>query len=445
MKFRGARRYLDTLSGVKRLSINIKGTDKIVVHLIILTQKGKSGNRAIVIVNGKKFAIQESWTVILSMLIKVVGKYGDIAIGKWKFDELKEETCTELRKRFLLPIYAKDVLMNELDSLLKALEDIANGETCFYNEEVSLLDYAGCLSGPISMDFIVNATVRDEEGLKYVEYPSSVDYFFNTATSEMRMADWIEVVEKLRKEAYVYKLNFTGIEPTSSENLPGLIKVARDFVTKLETNGIKLADEKYCNSLVDANLDEVEIILYSSNPEVHDEISKTPNGFQNTLQGIKNALEAGFKVYVNIPIIKEEQNYMETIKYLQELGVKNVKCFRKFAGNQETDPLTVRKLEKILGEATKFCKENNMTFLFTTPGLISRRIYKKIGLEAPICNACIYNMAILPNGDVLPCKNWNRNMPLGNILQTPWEKIWNSPKTKNLKSRIIGSPFSCKK
>ena len=45
----------------------------------------------------------------------------------------------------------------------------------------------------------------------------------------------------------------------------------------------------------------------------------------------------------------------------------------------------------------------------------------------PSCGACLSNMAVAPDGTVLPCQSWLTGHGLGHILRTPWNRIWRSP------------------
>ena len=40
--------------------------------------------------------------------------------------------------------------------------------------------------------------------------------------------------------------------------------------------------------------------------------------------------------------------------------------------------------------------------------------------------ACLSNMAVAPDGTVLPCQSWLTGKGLGNMLRTPWPRIWHS-------------------
>jgi len=49
------------------------------------------------------------------------------------------------------------------------------------------------------------------------------------------------------------------------------------------------------------------------------------------------------------------------------------------------------------------------------------------------CTAALYNMCIEPDGGVLPCQSYYQ--PLGNIIQDPWDSIWNHELAISLRER----------
>ena len=57
-------------------------------------------------------------------------------------------------------------------------------------------------------------------------------------------------------------MTFTGGEPTMREDLLNSIRYARWFISRLNTNGIRLTED-YCRKLREAELDSVQITFYS--------------------------------------------------------------------------------------------------------------------------------------------------------------------------------------
>ena len=85
-----------------------------------------------------------------------------------------------------------------------------------------------------------------------------------------------------------------------------------------------------------------------------------------------------------------------------------------------------------------------MEIAFTSPGWIKEKKLKELGMQVPTCGACLSNMAIAPNGDVVPCQSWlGKDAKLGNILTDKWEDIWNNPKCKKIRRYSTSSIGKC--
>ena len=251
---------------------------------------------------------------------------------------------------------------------------------------------------------------------------------------ELTTEEWKKIIDKCR-EACIPQLTFTGGEPTKREDLAELIDYSRWFVTRLNTNGVLLTEE-LCQKLYQASLDSVQVTFYSANPEEHNQLVGAPN-WEKTVTGIKNAIKAGLPISINTPLCSINKNYLETLKYLHELGIKYVSCSGLIVtGNAKTEAsketqLSEEELYGILKEACAYANENLMEISFTSPGWVAEEKLTELGLVIPSCGACLSNMAIAPDGEVVPCQSWlGEDAGLGNMLTTEWEKIWNNPKCK---------------
>ena len=256
-------------------------------------------------------------------------------------------------------------------------------------------------------------------------------------TKELSTAEWKKVIDICKKNC-IPQITFTGGEPTVREDLVELVEYAEWFVTRLNTNGILLT-RKLCDRLYNASLDSVQITLYSNNPEIHNELVGA-NNFDKTVQGIKNALASGLNVSINTPLCKLNKNYVDTLKFANELGVTYASAsgiiFTGNAKNKNTKSMNLSKrdLTSVMRKASKYAEEQKMEISFTSPGWIAEEDLRKMKLDIPSCGACLSNMAISPDGNVMPCQSWlEAESSLGNILEVKWEKIWNSNKCKNIR------------
>lgn len=101
-------------------------------------------------------------------------------------------------------------------------------------------------------------------------------------------------------------------------------------------------------------------------------------------------------------------------------------------GNAESDAsravrLTPAELEDVLRPAMEYAAANGMEINFTSPGWLPEETLRTLGFtQIPSCGACLSNMAVAPDGTVLPCQSWLTGKGLGNMLRTPWPRIWHS-------------------
>ena len=103
---------------------------------------------------------------------------------------------------------------------------------------------------------------------------------------ELDTKDWKKIIDQLW-QINVPHLIFTGGEPTLREDLVDLIAYAEEKgqITGLNTNGRRLQDRIYLQSLIDAGLDHVQITLESHNPEIHDQMVNSKGAWSQTTTG----------------------------------------------------------------------------------------------------------------------------------------------------------------
>jgi MoaA/NifB/PqqE/SkfB family radical SAM enzyme len=296
---------------------------------------------------------------------------------------------------------------------------------------MSIGEYEEYMNAPHRMDVMVSAMTKD--GKWHCNQKCVHCYAAGQTLSdeeELSTEEWKKILDKCR-DAGIPQVTFTGGEPTMREDLMELIKYARWFISRLNTNGIKLTED-YCRKLHEAELDSVQVTFYSSDPEVHNKLVGADQ-FENTASGIENALKEGLSVSINTPLCTLNRDYVKTLEYLHDRGVIYVTCSGMImTGNATTEDsesiqLSGEELEKILREAVAFCNENGMEIAFTSPGWIDQKVFDELNIPSPSCGACLSNMAITPGGNVVPCQSWLSDRPIGNMLRDDWVNIWECP------------------
>ncbi|MGH8738905.1 MAG: radical SAM protein [Burkholderiales bacterium] len=86
-------------------------------------------------------------------------------------------------------------------------------------------------------------------------------------------------------------LILTGSEVTLRQDLPELARMARASGfehVRIQTHGMRLADEAYCRELVEAGIDEYFVSVTAADAASHDAITAVPGSFERTLRGLQN-------------------------------------------------------------------------------------------------------------------------------------------------------------
>ena len=426
-----AIRYIENnLNEVLHTTLNPEGPGVVRIHLIPPAKVGEEPGASIAIINGQDIIpVNTSWTILLAEFIKEVNQYSGREISEEETESILKNTCKNVRKVF--PLLSKKLLRDDIYTIMKTFTQIAYGEEVDESiEYISIGDYAPYMKAPHRMDLLVSAMTKD--GSWHCNQKCVHCYAAGQTLAEEKeldTAEWKRIIDKCR-EAGIPQITFTGGEPTMREDLTELIDYSKWFVTRLNTNGIKLTKD-YCRELKKASLDSMQITFYSCDEEIHNKLVGA-NRYQNTVQGIENAIAEGLNISINTPLCTLNRDYAKTLEFLKEKGVRYVTCSGLITTGNATEAESVslqlsgEQIQEILKEAVGYCHRNDMEISFTSPGWIPEEFFKEYGLMTPNCGACLSNMAITPSGNVVPCQSDLSGEPLGNMLTDSWESIWNS-------------------
>lgn len=439
--------------GIQHCTFNPDGPGVVRIHLIPPKFRWFSSDAYIVILNGYYLLpVGFSWAIVLSSFIKEVNRFDSREITPEDEELIEKNTIKRVQKTY--PLLESSFIRNDLYEMLDIIFSVAKGENPdAVIEKLSIRSYADSMTAPHRMDLMISA-MTDRRGNWNCNQKCKFCYAAGQNKSslpELSTGDWKRIIENLRKNR-VPMLTFTGGEPTMRDDLPELVAYAKWFVTRLNTNGVRLTKE-LCGKLKEAGLDSVQISLYSSVEEIHNDLVGSSH-FEDTVQGIKNAVEAGLDISINTPLCKLNSDYKKTLEFICSLGVSFVTvsgliCTGFAENSYEDADLSESELFRIVKEAKHFCNENGMEIDFTSPGLISKEKLEEIGMNVPMCGAALSNMAVCPDGTVVPCQSWlSAENGLGNILTDEFSVIWNNDKCKRLRrlseTEALLCPFRCK-
>ena len=253
--------------------------------------------------------------------------------------------------------------------------------------------YTHDISAPYRMDFAV--TYKLPEGIDPEAAPTK------RVDRELTTEEWIQVINKVW-EVGVPHIIFTGGEPTLREDLPELILHAEKNgqVTGLLTDGKKLSDPGYFQTILQSGLDHLMIIM-----DKDDEL---------VWQALEIILPEDLFTTIHLTITPETATTVpETLKKLASMGVNAVSL------TSSSD-----QVDQDLHSARELVAETGMGFVWDLPVPYSAR--NPISLESGEVEyrdgAGKAWMYIEPDGDILPSQGINK--VLGNILKDGWGDIW---------------------
>ena len=430
------RRHLEC---VRHITLDPKGRGVLRIHMIPPRQDANNAPFLLLLNGSRLVPLNLSWAILLANFMDRLEPFTGVEIAESDWTAMAAGAVAETHKTY--PFTSKEQLSDDLATMIRSLVAIARGQEP--EAEVAPLtlgEYAPEMTAPHRMDLMVSAMTRG--GAWHCNQKCLHCYAAGqplSDTPELTTAQWKEILSKLRA-ANVPQVTFTGGEPTLRADLVELVDAAQWFVTRLNTNG-RLLTPELCRRLYDASLDSVQVTLYSHDPAIHNALVGA-EGFDDTVAGIKNAVAAGLSVSVNTPLCSLNTDYAAAVRFVNGLGVRYVTCSGLIpsggaeGAESQATRLTEEQLTDVLRRAVTAAEELEMEMDFTSPGWLKEETLRSMGLTlVPSCGACLSNMAIAPDGGVIPCQSWLSSQPLGNMLTDDWDKIWQSQRCAAIRAK----------
>ena len=445
--YKKVKDYIATIDGISHTTFDPHGPGVLRIHLVP-PEKIRLGVAWTIILNGQDvIPITFGWAVLLREFINAVNKRNGIAINDAEIKSVIEDAIKEVKKVF--DKTSTKTLKADLRQIIETLVKIARRERISSEIEYAPLStYVKYMASPHRMDLMISSMTKDNHwhcNQKCLHCYAAGQV--NASVEELSTEEWKMIIDKC-KQAMIPQVTFTGGEPTLREDLVELVDYSQWFVTRLNTNGQLLTPE-LCVKLYDASLDNVQVTFYSSDKAIHN-LLVGADGFDKTVEGIKNAIKAKLNVSINTPLCELNKDYLATIRFAhEELGVSYFTCSGLILTGNASDAasekthLSKKEILAILKQAKAYTDKNDCEIMFTSPGWIDDEELRKLKMMVPSCGACSSNMAITPNGMVVPCQSWLSSDVLGNMLNDDWKKIWNSKRCRRLRKENANANQLC--
>ena len=254
----------------------------------------------------------------------------------------------------------------------------------------------------------ITAPYRLDCALTY-QLPPGIDPQFaphTRASQDLSTQEWITILDKAWAAGIPHVI-FTGGEPTLRDDLLELILYAEKIglVTGLLTDGIRLTESGYFDSLLQTGLDHMLYLLQPDQDGIWD--------------SIQEAAQSDIFTTIHLTITPQDQPDIDS--YLERLSDLGVSSISLSASSEE--------LADSLLSAREIAADLDLSLVWDTPvpySLQNPFALEFKGRERPpgAGHAWLY---VEPDGDVLPDQDINQ--VLGNLLNDPWETIWATAQT----------------
>ena len=427
------------LSVVRHVTLDPEGPGVLRIHLLPC-KKARRNVPFVALLNGQDILpLSVSWAILLAGLMDALQPFEGKEITEDQWAGIAAQAVETAAAVY--PKTAPDQIRADLNAMLTSFRALTAGqEPPVHVQPMDLGAYARYMAAPHRMDLMVSSMEKD--GAWHCNQKCLHCYAANQplgAVKELDTDQWLAVIQKCRA-AGIPQLTFTGGEPTMRNDLVSLVHAAQWFVTRLNTNG-RMLTSALCKDLRAASLDAVQITFYSADEAVHNELVGV-DGYTDTVNGIKNALAAGLNVSLNTPLCSLNKDYRATVEFAYDLGIRYLTCSGLIpAGNaaesaSKSVRLTPGELTEVLRPAMDFALSHGMEVNFTSPGWLDEDTLTGLGFtQIPSCGACLSNMAIAPDGEIIPCQSWLSGKPLGNILNDDWDAVWQGERCAAIRAK----------
>ncbi|MFW9928699.1 MAG: PqqD family peptide modification chaperone [Candidatus Thorarchaeota archaeon] len=246
------------------------------------------------------------------------------------------------------------------------------------------------------------------------------------------------ILDKIKNEAEVPSVSFTGGEPTLCRDvLLNLVSYASnelDMRVNLISNGTTL-NKNLVGELQSHGLSSAQISLEGGTERIHDCLTQHPGSYQKTVSGIINLKQAGIFVHTNTTISNLNKNditdLVEVIATKLELKRFSSNLIIPSGWALENLPelgLKYSEIGPIVRKLKELASDYGLEFFWysPTPYCLFNPLEEGFGMKS--CSACDGLLSISPSGDIKPCSSFASGV--GNLVENSFKKVWDTKSAK---------------
>jgi len=320
---------------------------------------------------------------------------------------------------------APERVAHDLDELVQTLSALLKDDLC-HAPRVKMTPFGSHeIKYPVLSEIALTYRCQNRCGFCYADSPA------RGRRAEMTTGEVKVCLDRIRREAKVPTVSFTGGEPTLRRDLPELIGYAkRELVMRanLITNGIKCHREGYCAELAERGLDSAQVSLEGPDAETHDRVTRHPGSFAKTVQGVRNLKAAGIHTHTNTTICSDNAGrLLDLVDFLaDELQAEYFSMnmvIRTGTAAVEGETIDYTRIGDLAVALRQRAAERGLRMVWYSP--VPYCLFNPIvaGIGSNSCAAASGLLSVDPRGDVLPCSSFEHGV--GSLLHEGFEPVWN--------------------
>jgi radical SAM protein with 4Fe4S-binding SPASM domain len=262
------------------------------------------------------------------------------------------------------------------------------------------------------------------------------------------------VLERIRYQARVPSVSFTGGEPTLRADLPELVAFASRNLgmrVNLITNGT-LVSKASAVALADAGLASAQVSIEGPDATVHDHVTQVDGSFERSCRAVAHFQETGITVHCNTTINRRNLDAVARMPGFarQELGLERLSMnmvipagsASRDGGEPDSPLIRYTDMAPLILGVQRAAAQAEVEFMWysPTPLCLFNPIIAELGNKG--CSACDGLLSVDPQGRILPCSSCDD--PMGDLLREDFWTIWNRPASTTYRDKGFAHP-SCRK
>jgi radical SAM protein with 4Fe4S-binding SPASM domain len=283
--------------------------------------------------------------------------------------------------------------------------------------------------------------------------PESADNADDADSLVMTTAQVKTILERIRNQARVPSVSFTGGEPTLRADLPELVAFASQDLgmrVNLITNGT-LVSEQMARALAAAGLASAQVSIEGPEAKVHDRVTQVEGSFAKSCRAVTHFQDVGVTVHCNTTInfrnldaVVDMPAFARDQLNLERLSM-NMVIPAGSASREEGEPdsplIRYTDMAPVILAVQRAAVRADVEFMWysPTPLCLFNPITADLGNKG--CSACDGLLSVDSRGRILPCSSCDD--PMGDLLREDFQTIWNRPASTAYRDKGLAHP-SCR-